>query len=161
MKKTDNYGARVKIENIMEGEVDEDLLFALLTRLVVKDEVLDMDVMLASRCREYSGHIMLAEKRLPGRSTFIQSPSQFPYDRVELRSWRDKLGVQSFGRMKGDFDKDAYFSSDNAEYLMRRVAAVAVGLCLEMPLQELGSVEEFSAEELAEAWPRLRYGIYI
>ncbi len=45
MMKTDNYGARVKIENIMEGEVDEDLLFALLTRLVVKDEVLDMDVM--------------------------------------------------------------------------------------------------------------------
>jgi hypothetical protein cdiviTM7_01629 len=44
---------------------------------------------------------------------------------------------------------------------MRRVAAVAVGLCLEMPLQELGSVGEFSAEELAEAWPRLRYGIYI
>ena len=44
---------------------------------------------------------------------------------------------------------------------MRRVAAVAVGLCLEMPLQELGSVEEFSAEELAEAWPRPRYGIYI
>lgn len=55
MKKTDNYGARVKIENIMEGEVDEDLLFALLTRLVVKDEVLDMDVMLASRCHEYLG----------------------------------------------------------------------------------------------------------
>ena len=161
MKKTDNYGARVKIENIMEGEVDEDLLFALLTRLVVKDEVLDMDVMLASRCREYSGHIMLAEKRLPGRSTSIQSPSQFPYDRVELRSWRDKLGVQSFGRMKGDFDKDAYFSSDNAEYLMRRVAAVAVGLCLKTPLQELDSVKEFSAEELVEAWSRLRYGIYI
>ena len=38
---------------------------------------------------------------------------------------------------------------------------MAVGLCLEMPLQELGSVEEFSAEELVEAWPRLRYGIYI
>lgn len=55
MRKTDNYGARVNIENIMEGEVNEDLLFALLTRLVVKDEVLDMDVMLASRCHEYSG----------------------------------------------------------------------------------------------------------
>ena len=53
------------------------------------------------------------------------------------------------------------FSSDNAEYLMRRVAAVAVGLCLETPLQELDSIKEFSAEELAEAWPRLRYGIYI
>lgn len=50
---------------------------------------------------------------------------------------------------------------DNAEYLMRRVAAVAVGLCLETPLQELDSIKEFSAEELAEAWPRLRYGIYI
>ena len=50
---------------------------------------------------------------------------------------------------------------DNAEYLMRRVVSVAVGLCLETPLRELGSVKEFSAEELAEAWPRLRYGIYI
>ena len=49
------------------------------------------------------GHVELAEKRLPSRSTSIQSPSQFPYDRIELRSWRDKLGVQSFGRMKGAF----------------------------------------------------------
>ena len=165
MKKTDNYGARVKIENIVEGdlsEVDENSLFALLTGLTIKKgRIFDIDIILASRDDKYSGHSMLAEKRLPSQSTSIQSPSQFPYDRIELRSWRDKLGVQSFGRMKGDFDNDAYFSSDNAEYLMRRVAAVAVGLCLEMPLQELGSVEEFSAEELAEAWPRLRYGIYI
>ena len=157
----DNYGARVNIENIMEGEVDEDLLFALLTRLVVKDEVLDMDVMLASRCHEYSGHIMLAEKRLPSQSTSIQSPFQFPYDKTELRSWRDGWGVHSVGGIRGGFRKNAYFSSDNAEYLMRRVAAVAVGLCLKTPLQELDSVKEFSAEELAEAWPRLRYGIYI
>ena len=120
-----------------------------------------MGIILASRDDKYSGHDELAEKRLPSQSTSIQSPSQFPYDRIELRSWRDKLGVQSFGRMKGDFDKDAYFSSDNAEYLMRRVAAVAVGICLETPLQELDSVKEFSAEELAEAWSRLRYGIYI
>ena len=56
---------------------------------------------------------------------------------------------------------DFFYKTDNAEYLMRRVAAVAVGLCLETPLQELGSVKEFSAEELAEVWPRLRYGIYI
>ena len=145
----------------MEGEVNEDLLFALLTRLVVKDEVLDMDVMLASRCHEYSGHIMLAEKRLPSQSTSIQSPFQFPYDRVELRSWRDGWGVHSVGGIRGGFRKNAYFSSDNAKYLMGRVAAVAVGICLETPLQELGSVKEFSAEELAEAWPRLRYGIYI
>lgn len=87
-------------------------------------------------------------------------------DPEELRLQESESGAplrykQSFGRMKGDFDKDAYFSSDNAEYLMRRVAAVAVGLCLETPLQELDSVKEFSAEELAEAWPRLRYGIYI
>ena len=120
-----------------------------------------MGIILASRDDKYSGHDELARNRFPSRSTSIQSPSQFPYDRVELRSWRDKMGVQSFGRMKGDFDNDAYFSSDNAEYLMRRVAAVAVGLCLETPLQELGSVKEFSAEELAKAWPRLRYGIYI
>ena len=165
MKKTDNYGARVKIENIVEGdlsEVDENSLFALLTGLTIKKgRIFDMDIILASRDDKYSGHSMLAEKRLPSRSASIQSPSQFSRGKTELRSWRDKLGVQSFGRMKGDFDKDAYFSSDNAEYLMRRVAAVAVGLCLETPLQELDSVKEFSAEELAEAWPRLRYGIYI
>lgn len=143
-------------------KVDENSLFTLLTGLAIrKGRIFDIDIILASRDDKYSGHVELAEKRLPSQSTSIQSPSQFPYDRVELRSWRDKLGVQSFGRMKGDFDKDAYFSSDNAEYLMRRVAAVAVGLCLEMSLQELGSVEEFSAEELAKAWPRLRHGIYI
>ena len=56
---------------------------------------------------------------------------------------------------------DFFYKIDNAKYLMRRVAAVAVGLCLETPLQELDSVKEFSAEELTEAWPRLRYGIYI
>ena len=56
---------------------------------------------------------------------------------------------------------DFFYKTDNAKYLMGRVAAVAVGLCLKTPLQELGSVKEFSAEELAEAWPRLRYGIYI
>ena len=56
---------------------------------------------------------------------------------------------------------DFFHKIDNAEYLMRRVAAVAVGLCLKTPLQELDSVKEFSAEELVEAWSRLRYGIYI
>lgn len=56
---------------------------------------------------------------------------------------------------------DFFYKTDNAKYLMGRVAAVAVGLCLETPLQELDSVKEFSAEELAKAWPRLRYGIYI
>jgi len=163
MKKTDNYSARVEIKNIVgdPSKVDENSLFTLLTRLAGEGRIFDMGIILASRDDKYSGHVELAEKRLPSQSTSIQSPSQFPYDRIELRSWRDKLGVQSFGRMKGDFDKDAYFSSDNAEYLMRRVAAVAVGLCLETPLQELDSVKEFSAEELAEAWPRLRYGIYI
>lgn len=141
MKKTDNYGAIVKIENIVGdlSKVDENSLFTLLTRLAIKKgRIFDMGIILASRDDKYSGHDGLAEKRLPSRSTSIQSPSQFPY-----------------------FDNDAYFSSDNAEYLMRRVAAVAVGLCLETPLQELDSVKEFSAEELAEAWPRLRYGIYI
>ncbi len=56
---------------------------------------------------------------------------------------------------------DFFHKIDNAKYLMRRVAAVAVGLCLETPLQELDPVKEFSAKELTEAWPRLRYGIYI
>ena len=118
MKKTDNYGARVKIENIIEGDldkVDENSLFALLTRLAIKKgRIFDMDIILASRGYKYSGHSMLAEKRLSSRSTSVESPSQFSCGKTELRSWRDKLGVQSFGRMKGDFDKDAYFSSDNA-----------------------------------------------
>ena len=165
MKKTDNYGAIVKIENIIEGDlskVDENSLFTLLTRLAIGEgRIFDMGIILASRDDKYSGHVELAEKRLPSQSTSIQSPSQFPYDRVELRSWRDKRGVHSVGGVRGEFKKNTYFSSDNAEYLMRRVAAVAVGLCLETPLQELDSVKEFSAEELAEAWPRLRYGIYI
>ena len=164
MKKTDNYGAIVKIENIVGdlSKVDENSLFTLLTRLAIKKgRIFDMGIILASRDDKYSGHDELARNRFPSRSTSIQSPSQFPYDRTELRSWRDGLGVQSAGGVRGEFKKNAYFSSDNASYLMRRVAAVAVGLCLETPLQELGSVEEFSAEELAEAWPRLRYGIYI
>lgn len=121
MKKTDNYGARVEIENIVgdPSKVDENSLFTLLTRLAIKKgRIFDMGIILASRDDKYSGHVELAEKRLPSQSTSIQSPYQFPYDRIELRSWRDKLGVQSFGRMKGDFDKDAYFSSDNAEYLI-------------------------------------------
>ncbi len=165
MKKTDNYDARVKIENIIEGDldkVDENSLFALLTGLTIKKgRIFDMDIILASRDDKYSGHSMLAEKRLPSRSTSVESPSQFPRGKTELRSWRDKHGVHSVGGVRGEFKKNTYFSSDNAEYLMRRVASVAVGLCLETPLQELDSVKEFSAEELTEAWPRLRYGIYI
>jgi len=165
MKKTDNYGARVKIENIIEGDldkVDENSLFALLTRLAIKKgRIFDMDIILASRGYKYSGHSMLAEKRLSSRSTSVESPSQFSCGKTELRSWRDEQGVHSVGGVRGEFKKDAYFSSDNAEYLIKRVAAVAVGLCLETPLQELDSVKEFSAEELAGAWPRLRYGIYI
>jgi len=65
MKKTDNYGARVKIENIVEGdlsEVDENSLFALLTGLTIKKgRIFDMDIILASRGYKYSGHSMLAE----------------------------------------------------------------------------------------------------
>lgn len=124
MKKTDNYSAIVTIENIVgdPSKVDENSLFTLLTRLAIGEgRIFDMGIILASRDDKYSGHVELAEKRLPSQSTSIQSPYQFPYDR----------------------------------------AAVAVGICLETPLQELGSVKEFSAEELAEAWPRLRYGIYI
>ena len=161
MRKIDNYGARVNIENIVGdlSKVDENSLFTLLTRLAIGEgRIFDMGIILASRDDKYSGHVELAEKRLPSQSTSIQSPFQFPYGKTELRSWRDGWGVHSVGGIRGGFRKNAYFSSDNAEYLMRRVA---VGLCLETPLQELGSVKEFSAEELAEAWPRLRYGIYI
>ena len=113
MKKTDNYSAIVTIENIVgdPSKVDENSLFTLLTRLAIGEgRIFDMGIILASRDDKYSGHVELAEKRLHSRSTSIQSPSQFPYDRVELRSWRDKLGVQSFGRMKGDFDRCLYRS---------------------------------------------------
>ena len=164
MKKTDNYSAIVTIENIVgdPSKVDENSLFTLLTRLAIGEgRIFDMGIILASRDDKYSGHDELVRRRFSSRSTSIQSPSQFPYDRTELRSWRDGLGVQSAGGIKGDFNKNAYFSSDNAKYLMGRVAAVAVGLCLETPLQELDSVKKFSAEELAGAWPRFRYGIYI
>lgn len=96
MKKTDNYSARVEIENIVgdPSKVDENSLFTLLIRLAIKKgRIFDMGIILASRDDKYSGHVELAEKRLPSQSTSIQSPSQFPYDRIELRSWRDKLGV--------------------------------------------------------------------
>ena len=92
MKKTDNYGARVEIENIIEGDlskVDENSLFTLLTRLAIGEgRIFDMGIILASRDDKYSGHVELAEKRLPSQSTSIQSPSQFPYDRIELRGCR-------------------------------------------------------------------------
>ena len=69
MKKTDNYGAIVKIENIIEGDlskVDENSLFTLLTRLAIKKgRIFDMGIILASRDDKYSGHVELAEKRLP------------------------------------------------------------------------------------------------
>ena len=66
------------------------------------------------------------------------------------------------GDSRGDLGGgDTYFSSNKAEYFMRRVAAVAVGLCLEIPLPKLDSTMEFSAEELEEAWPRFRDSIYI
>lgn len=88
MKKTDNYGARVKIENIVEGdlsEVDENSLFALLTGLTIKKgRIFDMDIILASRDDKYSGHSMLSEKRLPSRSASIQSPSQFSRGKTEM-----------------------------------------------------------------------------
>lgn len=113
MKKTDNYGARVKIENIVEGdlsEVDENLLFALLTGLTIKKgRIFDMDIILASRDDKYSGHSMLAEKRLSSRSTSVESPSQFPRGKTELRSWRDKHGVHSVGGGKRRIQKEYLF----------------------------------------------------
>lgn len=113
MKKTDNYGARVKIENIVEGdlsEVDENSLFALLTGLTIKKgRIFDMDIILASRGYKYSGHSMLAEKRLSSRSTSVESPSQFPRGKTELRSWRDKHGVHSVGGGKRRIQKEYLF----------------------------------------------------
>ena len=90
MKKTDNYGAIVEIKNIVGGgdlsKVDENSLFTLLTRLAIGEgRIFDMGIILASRDDKYSGHVELAEKRLPSQSTSIQSPYQFPYDRIELR----------------------------------------------------------------------------
>lgn len=121
-----------------------------------------MRILLASRSSKCTGHEALADKHLASRSTSIESPYEFPYDRTELRSWRDELGISSAGGFKGRFrGGDTYFSSNKAEYFMRRVAAVAVGLCLEIPLPKLDSTMEFSAEELEEAWPRFRDSIYI
>lgn len=68
MKKTDNYGAIVKIENIVGdlSKVDENSLFTLLTRLAIGEgRIFDMGIILASRDDKYSGHVELAEKRLP------------------------------------------------------------------------------------------------
>lgn len=113
MKKTDNYGARVKIENIIEGDldkVDENSLFALLTGLTIKKgRIFDIDIILASRGYKYSGHSMLAEKRLSSRSTSVESPSQFPRGKTELRSWRDKHGVHSVGGGKRRIQKEYLF----------------------------------------------------
>lgn len=82
MKKTDNYGARVEIENIVgdPSKVDENSLFTLLIRLAIKKgRIFDMGIILASRDDKYSGHDELARNRLPSRSTSIQSPSHFPF----------------------------------------------------------------------------------
>ena len=95
MKKTDNYSAIVTIENIVgdPSKVDENSLFTLLTRLAIGEgRIFDMGIILASRDDKYSGHVELAEKRLPGRSTFIQSPFQFPYDRIGRRGCWDLFG---------------------------------------------------------------------
>lgn len=164
MKKSKNYGARVEIDSLINGEVDNNSLFTLLTDLKIRDDVFDMRILLASSSSsgKCMGHKALAEKHLASRSTSIESPYEFPYDRTELRSWRDELGISSAGGLKGKFrGGDTYFSSNKAEYFMRRVAAVAVGLCLEIPLPKLDSTMEFSAEELEEAWPRFRGSIYI
>ena len=77
MKKTDNYGARVKIENIVGGgdlsKVDENSLFTLLTRLAIeKGRIFDMGIILASRDDKYSGHDELARRRFSSQSTSIQ-----------------------------------------------------------------------------------------
>ena len=72
------------------SKVDENSLFTLLTRLAIGEgRIFDMGIILASRDDKYSGHVELAEKRLPSQSTSIQSPSQSRNFR--LRSWQ-KLG---------------------------------------------------------------------
>jgi len=52
---------------------------------------------------------MLAEKRLSSRSTSVESPSQFPRGKTELRSWRDKNGVYSVGGGKRRIQKEYLF----------------------------------------------------
>ncbi len=90
MRKLIITGARANIGILRRAKVNEDLLFALLTGISCAGRIgsLDMDVMLASRRREYSGHNMLAEKRLPSQSTSIQSPFQFRMIGGWARSWR-------------------------------------------------------------------------
>lgn len=68
-----------------------------------------MDIILASRGYKYLGHSMLAEKRLSSRSTSVESPSQFPRGKTELRSWRDKNGVYSVGGGKRRIQKEYLF----------------------------------------------------
>ena len=103
MKKSKNYGARVEIDSLINGEVDNNSLFTLLTELKIREDVFDMHILLASRSGKCTGHEALAEKNLAGRSTSIESPYEFPYDRTELRSWRDELGISSAGGLKGRF----------------------------------------------------------
>ncbi|WP_369000563.1 hypothetical protein TM074_01160 [Candidatus Nanosynbacter sp. TM7-074] len=82
MKKSKNYGARVEIDSLINGEVDNNSLFTLLTDLKIRDGVFDMRILLASRSSKCTGHEALAEKHLASRSTSIESPYEFPYDRT-------------------------------------------------------------------------------
>jgi hypothetical protein cdiviTM7_01629 len=109
MKKSKNYGARVEIDSLINGEVDNNSLFTLLTDLKIRDDVFDMRTLLASSSSsKCMGHKALAEKHLASRSTSIESPYEFPYDRTELRSWRDELGISSAGGLKGKFRGGRY-----------------------------------------------------
>ena len=57
MKKTDNYGAIVKIENIIEGDlskVDENSLFTLLTRLAIGE---GRGIVFLAGLRPYNRHL--------------------------------------------------------------------------------------------------------
>ena len=82
MKKSKNYGARVEIDSLINGEVDNNSLFTLLTDLKIRDGVFDMRILLASRSSKCTGHEALAEKHLASRSTSIESPYESPYDRT-------------------------------------------------------------------------------
>lgn len=42
MKKSKNYGARVEIDSLINGEVDNNSLFTLLTELKIREDVFDM-----------------------------------------------------------------------------------------------------------------------
>lgn len=160
MEVFDGYGAKVTINNLTNGEESPSGYFALLRKLDVTDGgAIELGISLASRA-QCSGHEALANK-LYGSSMTAQLPDEFPYDKVELRSWIDCIGTFSTIRLKGFREIDSYFSPDETRKILTRIGAVAISSYLCVPVKDLDAVMSFSPSELREMWPSLRDSIYI